>query len=98
MKLSESCSFGALRELLVRDRLILGVKDYRVRGKSLGKRDLDLDKAIETIKERQVTHARATKISEEFQPTKILTQQEKVETQARESFASQTSQQGPSKD
>ena len=55
MKLSESCGFGALRESLVRDRL-----------KLLGKRDLDLDKAIETIKASQVTHSRATEISEEF--------------------------------
>ena len=43
-KLSESCGFGALRESLVRDRLILGVKDDRVRQKFLGKRDLDVDK------------------------------------------------------
>ena len=66
MKLSESCGFGALRESLVRDRLILGVKDDRVREKLLGKRDLDLNKAIETIKASQVTHSRATEISEEF--------------------------------
>ena len=66
MKLSESCGFGALRESLVRDRLILGVKDDRVREKLLGKRDLDLDKAIETIKASQVTHSRVTEISEEF--------------------------------
>ena len=66
MKLSESCGFGALRESLVRDRLILGVKDDRVRQKLLGKRDLDLDKAIETIKASQVMHSRATEISEEF--------------------------------
>ena len=37
MKLSESCGFGALRETLVRDRLILGVQDDRVRQKLLGK-------------------------------------------------------------
>ena len=66
MKLSESCGFGALRESLARDRLILGVKDDRVHQKLLGKRDLDLDKAIETIKASQVTHSRATEISEEF--------------------------------
>ena len=66
MKLSEPCGFGALRESLVRDRLILGVKDDRVREKLLGKRDLNLDKAIETIKASQVTHSRATEISEEF--------------------------------
>ena len=75
MKLPEPCGFGALRESLVRDRLILGVKDDRVRQKLLGKRDLDLDKANETIMASQVTHSRATEISEEsFQLTKILMQ------------------------
>ena len=66
MKLSESRGFGALRESLGCDRLILGVKDDRVRQKLLGKRDLYQDKFIETIKASQVTHSRATEISEEF--------------------------------
>lgn len=66
MKLSESCGFGTLRESLVRDRLVLGVKDDRVREKLLGKRDLDLDKAIETIKASQVTHSRASEIAGEI--------------------------------
>ena len=66
MKLSESCGCGTLRESLVRDRLILGVKDDKVREKLLGKRALDLDKAIETIKASQVTHSRATEISGEI--------------------------------
>ncbi|CAH3041409.1 unnamed protein product [Porites lobata] len=66
MKLSESCGFGTLRESLVRDRLVLGVKDDRVREKLLGKRDLDLDKAIKTIKASQVTHSRASEIAGEI--------------------------------
>ena len=37
MKLLESCVFGALRESLIGDRLILGVKDDRVCEKPLGK-------------------------------------------------------------
>ena len=66
MKLSETCGFGTLCQSLVRDRLILGVKDDRVREKLLGKRDLNLDKAIEVIKASQVTHSRASEISDEF--------------------------------
>ena len=65
MKLSENCGFGTLRESLVRDRLILGVMDDRIREKLLGKRDLDLDKAIEMIKASQVTHSRASEIAGE---------------------------------
>lgn len=52
MKLSESRGFGALRESLVRDRLIL--KRKTIREKHLGKRDPDPDKAI---KASQVTHS-----------------------------------------
>ncbi|XP_022807246.1 uncharacterized protein LOC111344293 [Stylophora pistillata] len=62
MKLSENCGFGTLRESLVLDRLILGVKDDRIREKLLGKCDLDLDKAVEIIKASQVTHSRASEI------------------------------------
>ena len=65
IKLSETCGFGDLRESLVRDRLILGVKDDKVREKLLGKRDLTLDRAIEILKASEVTHYRATEISEE---------------------------------
>ena len=65
MKLSENCGFGTLRESLVRDRLILGVKDDRIREKLLGKRDLGLDKAVEIIKAGQVTHLRASEIAGE---------------------------------
>ena len=65
VKLSENCGFGTLRGSLVRDRLILGVKDVRIREKLLGKHDLDLDKAIEMIKASQVTHSRASEIAGE---------------------------------
>ena len=58
MKLSESRGFGALRESLVRDRLIL--KRKTIREKHLGKRDPDPDKAIKTS---QVTHSWATEIA-----------------------------------
>ena len=42
------------------------MKDDRAREKLLGKRDLDLDKATETVKASQVTHSRAGENSEEF--------------------------------
>ena len=71
MKHSESCGFGALSESLIRDRLILGVKDDRVCQKLLGKPDLDLYKAIETIKLLTRERQRSQK---NFQLTKILMQ------------------------
>ena len=44
----------------------VGVKDDRVLEKFVGKRDLDLDGAMKTIKQSQVTHSQATEISKEF--------------------------------
>ena len=66
MKLSETCGLGPLSESPLCDRLILGVRDDRVRENLPGKRDLDLDKVIEVITVSQVTHSRASQISEEF--------------------------------
>ena len=65
MKLSENCGFGTLRESFFCDRLILGVKDDRIREKLLAKRDLNLDKAVEMIKASQVTNSQASEIAGE---------------------------------
>lgn len=42
------------------------MKDDRVREELPGKWDINLDKAIETIKASQVTHSRASEMSEKF--------------------------------
>ena len=65
LKLSETCAFGELRESLVRDRLVYGIRDDRVREKLLGKRDLDLDKCIEILKSSELTHFQAKEIANE---------------------------------
>ena len=51
-------------------RAIVGVKDDRVREKLLGKRDLDLDKDIETIKASQVTYSRVERAKNLQRPKK----------------------------
>ena len=63
LKLSETCAFGELRESLVRDRLVYGIRDDQVREKLLGKRQLDLDKCIEILKSGELTHYQAKDIS-----------------------------------
>ena len=63
LKLSETCAFGELRESLVRDRLVYGIRDDQVREKLLGKRQLDLDKCIEILKSSELTQYQAKEIS-----------------------------------
>mgnify|MGYP002803437980 CR=1 FL=1 len=63
LKLSETCALGDLRESLVRDRLVYGIRDDQVREKLLGKRQLDLDKCIEILKSSELTHYQAKEIS-----------------------------------
>ena len=50
---------------MVRDRLVYGIRDDRVREKLLGKRDLDLDKCIEILKSSELTHFQAKEIANE---------------------------------
>ena len=63
LKLSETCAFGDLRESLVCDRLVYGIRDDQVREKLLGKRELDLDKCIEILKSSKLTDYQGKEIS-----------------------------------
>ena len=65
MRLSEHCGFGNLRDSLIRDRLILGVKNDRARKKLLEQKDLTLDKALDILRTGELTDIRASEISTE---------------------------------
>ena len=65
MRLSEYCGFATLRDSLIRDRLILGVKNDRARKKLLEQKDLTLDKALDILRTAELTEMRASEISTE---------------------------------
>ena len=65
MRLSEYCGFTTLRDSLIRDRLILGVKNDRARKKLLEQKDLTLDKALDILRTAELTEIRASEISTE---------------------------------
>lgn len=65
-KLSATCNFGTLRERLIRDRLVIGIKDDKAREKLLAKEDLNLETCVAMLKTLQVTHTRAQEISTEM--------------------------------
>ena len=43
---SQHCEFGEMREILIRDKIVLGVQDKNIRERLLRQTDLSLDKAI----------------------------------------------------
>ena len=65
MRLSEHCGFGNLRESLIRDRLILGVKNDRARKKLLEEKDRTLDKALDILRTGELNDIRTSEISTE---------------------------------
>ena len=60
-KLSEKSGFGALKEVLIRDRIVVGIRDKKISEQLQMDSDLTLAKAIqkvrqsETVKEQQTT-------------------------------------------
>ena len=65
MRLSEHCGFLNLRDSLIRDRLILGVKNDRARKKLLEQKDLALDKALDFLRTQELTDIRAPDMTTE---------------------------------
>lgn len=46
-RLAANCDFGALKEQLIKDRIVCGIRNSKVRDRLLQERDLNLTKAIE---------------------------------------------------
>jgi hypothetical protein len=55
-QLSENCEFGTLSESLIKDRLVLGIKDKNVKDRLLRTKNLDLVKAVEICKAAEITN------------------------------------------
>ena len=69
-RLARACDFGAVEESMVRDRIVVGLKDDATRRKLLQIRDLTLDKAIDVCKasEAAAKQLRVITNAEEIQP------------------------------
>ena len=72
-KLSANCEFGNLRDRLIRDRIVSGIYDQKVKDRLLRESDLTLTKAIDICKAAEQTddhvklltqHARAMEVNE----------------------------------
>jgi len=52
-RIARSCEFGDLQESMIRDRIVVGVRDDTTRHKLLQIRDLTMAKAIDECKARE---------------------------------------------
>ena len=52
---SRHCEFGTLKESLIRDRIVAGIQDAKVRERLLRETDLSLDKAISICRASEAT-------------------------------------------
>ncbi|OCT91956.1 hypothetical protein XELAEV_18015013mg [Xenopus laevis] len=59
---SHSCEFGALTESLIKDQLVMGIHNMKVKEKLLTKTDLTLDHAIQICKASEITQAQLKQI------------------------------------
>lgn len=62
-KLSENCEFGDLKNSLIRDRLICGIKDNKVREELLRNHELTLEKAVEICRASEMSAEQAGQIA-----------------------------------
>lgn len=50
--LAEHCEFGALREQLIRDRIVVGIRDAKLSESLQSDADLTLEKAMTRVRQR----------------------------------------------
>ena len=53
--LATTCNFGTLQDSLIRDRIICGIRDSKLREDLLKQADLDLDKCLNTCRVSQIS-------------------------------------------
>ena len=59
MKQADLCTYGNLRDELIRDRLVSGIRDDRTREKLLNRKDINLARTIELLKSSEATQCQA---------------------------------------
>ena len=64
-KLASTCEYGELKEELVRDRLVCGVKNKKLSEKMLGDRELTLQSALDYGRSYETTRAQASEMHPE---------------------------------
>ncbi|KAK9751611.1 hypothetical protein QE152_g4804 [Popillia japonica] len=81
-KLSQNCNFGELRESLIRDRIVCGILDKKVRDRLLREAKLDLTQCVNILcKAAELAEAQSKQLSEETNASNLNgKQQNKTKT------------------
>ncbi|KAB0789999.1 hypothetical protein PPYR_15712, partial [Photinus pyralis] len=64
-KIASNCNFGNLKNELIKDRIVCGVHDKRVKDRLLREQDLTLEKAVAICKAAEVTESMLKGLSED---------------------------------
>lgn len=65
-QLSSTCEFGTLKDVLIRDRLVIGIRDTRIQEKLLQSSNLSLSEAIQTCRSMESSVATQKQICKEY--------------------------------
>lgn len=60
--LSSTCDFGSLTDSLIKDRIVLGIKDRAVKDRLLRTKDLDLNKALDICRASEISKHQLSEI------------------------------------
>ena len=63
--LAENCEYGPLKEEMIRDRLVVGIRDSALSGRLQMDPELTLGKAKKTIRQREAVHEQQQALKEE---------------------------------
>ena len=70
-ELAENCEYGALKSEMIRDRLVVGIRDSGLSECLQLDADLDLEKAKKSIRQREAVHEQQQSLKTAEQPSNI---------------------------
>lgn len=69
-KIASNCEFGRLKDELIKDRIVCGIRDRRVKDRLLREANLNLEKAIEICKAAEITDKHMENLKNEMRSTR----------------------------
>ena len=90
MKQADLCKYGNLRDELIRDRLVSGIRDDRTREKLLSRKEINLAKTIELLKASKATQRQTQDMATTGHETSNLVQAVRTNPQHKKVTLQQT--------
>jgi len=81
-----SCELGDLKDQLIRDRIVVGIKNEAVKERMLRENDLDLEKAINITKTAEVTRLHLQQLHETSKVSEEIKSAAKKKTPAKDVY------------